>query len=75
MAQQPNHERECAVLPETKKRVALAVQVVSYLMAAYAILLFLDGWSLNDRAAVILLFCAVGVRLGARYMGPSRSDE
>lgn len=75
MVQQATHEREYAVLPETKKRVALAVQVLSYLMAAYAILLFLDGSRENDQAAVILLFCAVGVRLGARYIGPSPSDE
>ncbi len=63
------------MLPANKKRLAFAVQVVSYLMAAYAILLFLDGSRLNDQAAVILLFCAVGVRLGARYMEPSPSDE
>ena len=63
------------MLPENKKRLAVTVQVVSYLIAAYAILLFLDGSRLNDRDAVILLFCAVGVRLGARYIGPSPSDE
>ena len=52
--------------PEVKKTLSLALKVLAYLLAAYSILLFLDGVRGNDTAAVIVLFIAVGFRVIAR---------
>ena len=52
--------------PEAKKTLSLVLKVLAYLLAAYSILLFLDGARGNDTSAVIVLFVAVGFRVIAR---------
>ncbi|MFP8873114.1 MAG: hypothetical protein VCB42_00970 [Myxococcota bacterium] len=52
--------------PEGRRRYGFGLKIAAYMLAAYAVLLFLDGAKGNNQPAVILLFAAVAIRLVAR---------
>ncbi len=52
--------------PKGRLRLGFGLKAAAYGVAAFAVMLFLDGTRENDNVAIILLFSAVAIRIIAR---------